>query len=104
MAGLPPSALPRIVSGLFSLNAFCAAWQNGGFAPEAIPCPVSPESEATLQKYPEERTFLCPDGTSRLFNWHAKVSSWRIYFDPGLGLGRLLVGYVGKHLRTVKFR
>ncbi|MFH1113330.1 MAG: hypothetical protein V1792_05365 [Pseudomonadota bacterium] len=103
MAQLPVAALPRIVGGLFSLNSFCATWQSGRFASQEIQCVVSPESEATLKKYCGERTFMCPDGTHRLFSWHAKVGSWRIYFDPASGPGRLLVGYVGKHLRTVKF-
>jgi hypothetical protein len=104
MAALPLLALPSIVRGLFSLNAFCATWQKEAFDPRGIDCVVSPESEATLQRYDKERTFLCPDGAYRLFSWHAKVGSWRIYFDPTPGPGRVLVGYVGKHLRTVRFR
>jgi hypothetical protein len=104
MAGLPPLALPSIVRGLFSLNAYCAIWRDGGFDPQGIRCVVSPDSETTLQKYDVERTFLCPDGQRRRFGWHAKVSSWRIYFDPAPGPSRVLVGYVGKHLRTVRFR
>lgn len=103
MAVLPVQALPNIVRGLFKLNAFSVAWQNGGFNPEEVQCVVSLESESTLQRYSGERTFMCPDGQQRLFSWHAKVGSWRIYFDPAPGPGRLFVGYVGKHLRTVKF-
>lgn len=104
MASLPTLALPSIVRGLFSLNAFCASWQNGAFDPQGIRCVVSPDSESTLQRYYEERTFLCPDGQHRVFSWHAKVGSWRIYFDPAPGPGRLFVGYLGKHLRTARFR
>jgi hypothetical protein len=103
IADLTPLALPSIIRGLFSLNAYCAIWQNGSFDPRSLSCIVSPDSEATLKKYHEERTFLCPDGQHRLFSWHLKVGSWRIYFHPFPGPGRLLVGYVGKHLRTVKF-
>jgi hypothetical protein len=100
MAGLPSQALPSIVRGLFNLNAFCVTWQNGGFNPDEIQCAVSPESEPTLQRYSGERRFMCPDAQERVFKWHAKVGSWRIYFDPAPGPGRLFVGYVGKHLRT----
>ena len=103
LAGLSVKALPSIVRGLFKLNAFCVAWQNGGFNPDEIQCVVSPESAPTLQRYSVERTFMCPDGQQRVFNWHTKVGSWRIYFDPAPGPGRLFVGYVGRHLQTVRF-
>ena len=95
------SGLPSIVRGLFNLNAFCITWQNGAFDPGEIQCAVSPESGPTLQRYSEERTFMCPDGQQRVFSWHAKVGSWRLYFDPAPGPGHLFVGYAGKHLRTV---
>jgi hypothetical protein len=103
MVNLPVPALPSIARGLFYLNAFCVGWQSRIFNPDGIQCAVSPESAPTLIKYSAERTFLCPDGEQRTFTWHAKVGSWRIYFDPAPGPGHLFVGYVGKHLRTVKF-
>jgi hypothetical protein len=53
--------------------------------------------------YGAERTFTSLDGTRRVFDWHVKVGHWRIHFDPDVGPGKLLIGYVGKHLRTKKF-
>lgn len=103
MGLLPNAAIASISGGLFHLNVYCMGWQSGGFDPSGIGCNVSPESESTLQKYGEERTFLCPDGVQRTFSWHAKVGKWRIYFDPTPGPERMLVGYVGKHLRTVEY-
>jgi hypothetical protein len=103
MADLPSESLASITRGLFRLNSYGVSWQSGRFDPNRIECSVSPESESTLQLFADESTFLCPDGKGRVFSWHAKVGKWRIYFDPFPGPGRLLVGYVGKHLSTAKF-
>lgn len=103
MGNLPHLSLGSIMRGLSSLNAFCMRWQSGAFDRTKIGCFVSPESQPTLQKYKSAHTFLCPDGQKRLFNLHAKVGKWRIYFTYDLGPGQLLVGHVGKHLPTVKF-
>jgi hypothetical protein len=104
MVRLPSLSLASVVRGLFRLNAFCLSWQSGTFDPHAIECTVSPEKESTLQQFGNERTFMCPDGEYRVFSWHVKLGQWRIYFAPCVGTGRLLIGYVGDHLRTVKFR
>src|SRR5262249_10124373 len=94
---------PKHYESLDSLNSYCLQWQGGAFDPDRIQCVVSPESQPTLQQYGEERTFRCPDGTELTFTWHAKVGRWRIYFNPFSGRGSMLIGYVGAHLRTVKF-
>ena len=103
MKGLPAQSLASITRGLFRLNSFCLDWQAGPFDPRRIDCEVSPDSQMTLEQYGPERTFLCPDGSHRTFSWHAKVGQWRIYFDYTAGPGRLLIGYVGSHLRTVRY-
>ncbi len=104
LVALPSEALHCVVRVLFLLNSYCLDWHEGErFSPEKIGCPVSPESRQTLEKYTDERTFSCGDGEKRLFSWHAKPGKWRIYFDPAPGPGQLYVGYVGKHLPTVKF-
>lgn len=101
---LPACSLPSVLRGLFHLNSYCVRWKRGPFEPDDIKCKVSPDTEQTLRMFGAERTFLCPGGYKRTFSWHAKVGAWRIYFDPAHGPGRLLIGYIGKHLRTVKFR
>ncbi len=100
---LPGSILPSIMRVLFRLNLFCAGWQSGAFNFSTIGCAVSPESQQTLQMYGSERTFVCPDGRTRVFSWHAKTSQWRIHFDPSPGPGCMFVGYVGRHLRTAMY-
>lgn len=101
---LPKAALAPIIRGLFQLDEYAREWSSGPFSPELIQCGVSPDSAPTIDQFAGERTFKCPDGRSFVFSWHAKVGSWRVYFDWKAGPGRLLIGYVGPHLRTVKSR
>ena len=105
MRALPKPALASILRGLFRLDDYARGWIASGFDPDQVQCDVSPESDSTMNLFAQERTFVSPDGRSVTFSWHAKVGGpWRVYFHPGVGPGRLLVGYVGKHLRTAKYR
>lgn len=103
MRRLPAQSLPSITRGLVRLNAYCLEWEAGPFDPRRVGCEVSPDSASTLEQYATERTFPCPDGEYHVFSWHAKVGQWRIYFDHTVGPGRFLIGYVGGHLRTVRY-
>ncbi len=103
MNGLPKAALAGVIRGLFHLNDYARDWTSGGFDPKQVRCALSPESPSTMRQFAAERTFVCPDGRRLTFSWHAKVGPWRVYFDWSVGPRRLLVGYVGKHLRTAKY-
>ncbi|MEO5366503.1 MAG: hypothetical protein H7831_09140 [Magnetococcus sp. WYHC-3] len=103
MSGLPTEALSPILRGLFCLENYCQGWTSGGFNQDLLGCASSPESGSTKQQYGQERTFLCPGGISRLFSYHVKPGQpWRIHYDPSIGPGKILVGYVGRHLRTAR--
>ncbi len=104
MASLPAIALPSVMRGLFQLNQYAGEWVSGGFNERQVGCMVSPDSQSTMQQYAAERTFRCPDGQPYTFSWHAKVGFWRIYFRWNDTNRQLLIGYVGPHLSTVKFR
>lgn len=86
-----------VMRGLQELQTYCKSWTAGGFNIKAISY-ASGESEATLNKYGEDRTFLCPDGRYRQFSWHKKLDALRIHFFDFPATRRLLIGYVGKHL------
>lgn len=103
MSELSPTMLRPVARRLFELDAYCYNWTEGGFDPDQFPARATPESQATLQRYEDERVFLCPDGVERLFSWHVRVTpgSWRIYFDPEPGPGAMFIGYIGPHLPTV---
>jgi hypothetical protein len=89
-----------VLRGLRDLETYCMSWTDGPFDIHAINN-ASGESKATLDKYGEERTFRCPDGNYRLFDWHVKRNDTRIHFFDFPATKRLLVGYAGGHLRTV---
>jgi hypothetical protein len=83
--------------GLQDLQTYCASW-TGPFDIHAFNN-ASGESQCTLEKYSAERTFRCPDGENRLFEWHLKRGDTRIHFREVPEHKRILVGYVGGHLR-----
>lgn len=96
-----------VTEHLISLQRYCEFWTDGNFDYEQFPSRrISPESQATLRDYWRERTFMCPDGQDRLFNWHLKLTpmEWRIHFFPISETKRIIVGYVGPHLPTVKYK
>lgn len=96
--------LQLVKNRLSELEDYCKGWTDEVFEPKILRN-VSPESQVTLQnpKYSKERTFVCPDGKERVFSWHAKLSfGWRIYFFPN-EQRKMIVGYVGCHLRTVRY-
>lgn len=95
--------LNAVMRGLRDLNRYCEDWTSGGFNIKAI-ASASGESAPTLQKYGDQRKFICPDGKYRTFTWHKKLSDGlRIHFFDFPAQRRLLIGYVGKHLDTVKY-
>ncbi|HLG64369.1 MAG TPA: hypothetical protein VKY19_20690 [Ktedonosporobacter sp.] len=78
-------------------------WQEEGGVFD-IQLKGSVDSEATLLKYDKERTFSCPDGQTRLFSLHIRITAdWRIYYYLEGSTKQLIIGYIGKHLSTVKF-
>lgn len=88
-----------VMRGLYDLEKYCHSWSNGGFDIHALNN-ASGESGPTLEMYDEERKFWCPDGVQRVFEWHLKRGDIRIHFFDFPSEQRLLVGYVGPHLRT----
>jgi hypothetical protein len=86
-----------VIRGLRDLQTYCDSWNSGNFDIHRVPH-ASGESGPTLNMYREERTFRCPDGEYRLFEWHLKRGDTRIHFFDFPAQRRILVGYVGAHL------
>lgn len=85
------------------LQTLCEHWIQGTFDSRGIPN-TTPEGDATLQQFGEERTFTKPDGVAEVFSWHMKRGRLRIHFVPDGVTKTCIVGYVGPHLRTVRNR
>ncbi|MEH2348915.1 MAG: hypothetical protein V7K55_13055 [Nostoc sp.] len=97
--------LQPVVNILFELHKCCKNWNNAYFNLDGYSIEESGESKPTLGKYFKERTFCSPDGRERLFERHVKLRfcNWRIHFfaeQPGI----VIIGYIGRHLPTVKYR
>lgn len=97
--------LQPVVNTLSEMQKCCENWNEGYFNLEKYPVEESGESRVTLDRYAEERTFLCLDGQERLFERHIKLRfcNWRIHFFAEKP-GKVIIGYVGRHLTTVKYR
>ncbi|HYU75023.1 MAG TPA: hypothetical protein VEL31_20335 [Ktedonobacteraceae bacterium] len=97
--------LQPIMKKLSALDTFCESWHDGSFQYENISGKITPESNETLKKYTDEHTFLCPDGTYRLFSWHARLtpSAWRIYFYVDEKKKLLTIGHIGHKLPNVLY-
>jgi hypothetical protein len=104
---LSPTMLGSVVGRLFDLQAHCERWTRGRFNTDGLLGNPRPESPATLQMFGQERTFRCPDNQERVFSWHVSLAgSWRLYFLPQLEseTEKMIIGYVGPHLSTVRHR
>jgi hypothetical protein len=99
--------LAGVCKTLNELQKCCQNWINESFSVEGYSLDESGESKSTRNnpKYRQERTFMCPDGEERFFERHIKLRScnWRIHFFP-LQPGKVIIGYVGRHLPTVNYR
>lgn len=100
------SKLRPIMKKLSEFEDFCKNWHSGPFDNEVIPGKVTTESPETLEKYGDIRTFRCPDGQYIVFSWHARITpgEWRIHFHPDEDKRQLIIGYIGRHLPTVRFK
>lgn len=67
---------------------------------------ATPESEATLERFSDEHTFMLPNGQAQLFSWHIRYTggyAGRIFFHPVVEERIIYIGHVGHKLPTVKF-
>lgn len=90
---------------LFELNDCCGRWDEMGFPHTTLRAKPSPESrsvwnDATLRAM---RVFLCPDGQQLYFDWHMKGPGIRLHYYPQDAQRIVLIGYIGRHLRTSLF-
>jgi hypothetical protein len=94
--------LMPIFKRLYELENYCSNWSDGPFDHNKIAGKVTPESAITLEMYSSERTFRCPDGVTRVFSWHLRLTpgAWRLYFYPLPEEHKVVVGYIGSHLST----
>jgi hypothetical protein len=91
----------RIIKRLFELENYCSKWKTGIFTGKNFSSKVTPESESRRLKFKDELTFTCPDGTTRLFSWHARYTpgAGRIHFAPDNSKRTIYIGYIGQKIQ-----
>ena len=95
----------QLVKRLGRVDEFFSKWLVGGFDIDAFPYKISPESQATLEKYQEDHTFTCPDGKKMVYSWHFSLTplAWRVFFHPDELTRKAIIGYIGPKLPNVKY-
>ena len=102
---LPPTLLRRVVLKLTVLDDACRKWRRTATMhyPEIPNC--RPESEPTMQRYGHLRVFPDHEGRDRTYELHVSVGQrYRIHLRVVHRPRGVEVGYVGRHLPTVKHR
>lgn len=90
----------QILKRLSELEEAAHNWTEGSFNLDSLPSKVTPESESRLKDFSHKLTFMCPDGVSRLFSLHSRVTpgAGRLYFSLELGPGKIIIGYIGQKI------
>ena len=75
------------------------------FNQNLLPSKTTPESDSRIQQFRQQLTIKCPDNKERLLNLHLRMtpSAWRLYFSEDLGLGKIIIGYIGLKLLKLKY-
>ncbi|MBV6426115.1 MAG: hypothetical protein KIPDCIKN_00625 [Haliscomenobacter sp.] len=89
-------AFIQLQKRLLELESYAAARAAGIFDPDALPSKVTTESDTRKRDFAGELTRVCPDGKTRVFDWHARFTpgAWRIHFYPLEESNRIIVGNI----------
>ncbi|AFY82503.1 hypothetical protein [Oscillatoria acuminata] len=92
--------LQSVQRRLFELENSSNQWTSGAFDWNTLPTKATPESDSRLKQFEQALTIECPDGESRLFSLHVRMTpgAWRLYFSTDLGPGQIIIGYIGPKL------
>lgn len=98
---LEKSYLDQVVKKLLELEIVAA---EGKFNPSLLTKTTS-ESEATLEKYEKQHTFVDEEKQEYLAKWHMRFTGipGRIFFVPEYKENCILVCYIGKKLPNVSY-
>ena len=104
IGNLPATLLRRVVLKLVVLDDACREWRQDATmrSPQLTDC--RRESEPTIQKYGHLRVFPDHEGCNRTYEPHVSVGQrhrihLRVVYRPRV----IEIGYVGRHLPTVKY-
>lgn len=101
---LPAAHLRRVVLKLMVLDHACRKWRQDAAmrSPQLTDCRL--ESEPTMQQYGHLRIFPDHEGCNRTYEPHVSVGQqYRIHLRVVHRPRVIEIGYVGRHLPTVKY-
>lgn len=106
--GSNTSKLNRIYDLFLLLHKYCTeSWKFGAIRRSHISAygvNVKDESEATMNKYGEERNFKDQNGNIAQYRFHFNLTDGeRIYIGGIDSKKQIFIAYIGNHLRTVKY-
>lgn len=98
VAGFSPNQpeFIQLQKRLFELEEYAAKRTEGIFQADNLPSKVTPESETRKRDFANELIRVCPDGVTRLFDWHARFTpgAWRLHFYPLENSNKIIVGNI----------
>ena len=105
IAKLPRPLLRRVVLKLIVLDDACREWRQDATMPSPQLTGCRPESEPTMQRYGHRRAFPDHEGRDRTFELHVSVGQRHRIHLRVIPQPRVIeVGYIGRHLPTVRHR
>ena len=105
LQALPRSILPVVVGKLVTLDDASRAWRRdpAALSPNLPKC--HSESEPTMQQFGNQRRFRDPKGEMASYKLHTMVgSAYRIHLRVIHDPRGIEIGYIGRHLDTVRHR
>lgn len=104
IGNLPLTLLRRVVLKLIVLDDACRKWRQDAAMPYPELANCRPESGPTMQRYGHLRVFPDHEGRDRTYEWHVSVSQqYRIHLRVVHRPRVIEIGYVGRHLPTVRY-
>ena len=101
---LPRSILRVVVGKLVILDAASRAWRLDQAAPYPSLPKCHSESEPTMQQFGNQRSFRDPEGELASYELHTMVgSAYRIHLRVIHDPRGIEIGYIGRHLDTVRY-
>lgn len=103
LAKLSGAHVSLVIRKFITLDEAVREWRRDSrmASPRLSGC--RPESEPTMQQYGHQRIFRDAEGQNRTYELHISAGSQRIHLRILHQDRAIEIGYVGKHLDTVKF-